>query len=53
MRAAAEPFSLFASVRRFPAQRRRGGQPENRNRLKHGGFSRASATRSSGNGSAP
>ena len=41
MSAALEIASVFASVRRFPPPRRRGGQPGSRNRLKHGGFSRA------------
>src|SRR3954453_1234983 len=33
-----ELVCLFAHVRRFPKPRRRGAQPGNRNRLKHGGF---------------
>src|SRR6478672_3445894 len=39
------PLSLFAGVRRFPPVRRRGGQPGNRNRLTHGGFSNAAHKR--------
>src|SRR5581483_4563367 len=45
MTAAAPSVSLFAHVRRFPPPRRRGGQPGNKNRLRHGGFSQVARTR--------
>ena len=41
---AAQSVSLFAGVRHFPSPRR-GGQPGNRNRLRHGGFSTAAYAR--------
>jgi hypothetical protein len=41
----AQVASLFARVRHFPPRRRRGSQPGNRNRLKHGGFSRGARAR--------
>jgi len=51
MTAGAQPTeipSVFSRVRRFPPPRRRGGQPGNRNRLRHGGFSRAVRARHAG-----
>ena len=42
--AAAAKTCLFAG-KRFSARRRRGAQPGNRNRLKHGGFSGATRAR--------
>ena len=41
MEGGAHSESLFAGVQRFPVPRRRGGQPGNRNRYRHGGFSKA------------
>src|SRR5436309_15085913 len=45
MAAVAQTLSLFAGVRHVPPPRRRGGQPGNRNRLRHGGFSKAARAR--------
>src|SRR3954470_23072163 len=45
MEAAVPSVSLFEGLRHVPPPRRRGGQPGNRNRLRHGGFSKAARAR--------